>query len=103
MDPRAERTASVLLGLLVWFGIVSAAVAIAAPADGAAFWLPRSASPARLSPVPETYFEGLSGFVVGVAPESTAALAAAGGRAFDLAPGETLYAFLLEDGERAAF
>lgn len=103
MNPRAVRTASVLLGLLVWVGLVSTAVAFAARADGAAFWLPRSASPARLSPVPETYFEGLSGFVVGVAPENTAALAAAGGRAFDLAPGETLYAFLLEDAERAAF
>jgi hypothetical protein len=103
MNPRAVRTASVLLGLFVLLGLASTSSALAARGDAAAFWLPRPASPERLSPVPETYFEGLSGFVVGVAPEDTPALAASGGRALSLAPGETLYAFLLQDAELAAF
>ena len=115
MDPRPVRTASVLLGLFVrlglfgllcpfaLFGLVPTATAIAVREDASVFWLPRPASPDRLSPVPATYFEGLSGFVVGVAPENTPTLVAMGGRALNLAPNETLYAFLIEDAERAAF
>lgn len=103
MNPRAVRAASVLLSFFVLLGLASTTPALAAGDGAAAFWLPRPASPDRLSPVPETYFEGLFGFVVGVAPEKTPTLTAAGGLAFDMAQGETLYAFLLEDAERAAF
>jgi hypothetical protein len=97
MIPHLIRTAFVLLGLL------SATGALAVREDTVICWLPRGTPPARLSPAPALYFEGLSGFAVGAAPAEVPALTAAGGRVLGLEPGESLYAFLLEDAERAAF
>ncbi len=102
MFSRPVRIASILLGLSVLIGPASTSVGFATP-DHAVSWLPRPASPETFSPAVETYFEGLSGFVIGIASENRSALAAAGGHVLDLAPNETLYAYLLEDAERAAF
>jgi hypothetical protein len=104
--PRTLRAAFLLLGTWALLGLAAATAALTAPGNPESpvlSWLPRPASPGRISPPPELYYEGPSGSVIGAAPRALPAVSAAGGVTLDLAPGEALFAFLVEDAERAAF
>ncbi|MBD3235648.1 MAG: M28 family peptidase, partial [Candidatus Eisenbacteria bacterium] len=95
---KLRRTLRLACGLVI-FSCLAAGGAAAVET----YWLPADAELQSLSNGIDLYHSGLSGFIVGAAPSQAVAIAGRGGIPLEIGAEETLYAYLVEDAEAAAF
>ncbi len=87
----------------VLFLSIALSVGVVSAAERVSIWAPATLAPESLEGAADLYYAGASGSLVGVDPLAASGLEALGARRIELAEGESLYMFLLEDAARASF
>ena len=94
--PRICRPYLILLALLLL-------AASGAAAERTPVWVPSSTTAEGLAETTVLYYDGVAGRLVGAGAGEIAGIVARGGQQLDVAEGDVLYVFLVEDAQRAAF